>query len=381
MTDPASTPPPLPPGMPVSVPSRAEPITIDGLVRLGFLGLFVWLSLSMLAPFAILALWSVILAVAVAPLHGWLAARLGNRVRVAAVLVTLLLLGLLIGPLAVLVADLGKTLRAVAAGFHGGVAGAPPPLPVPAERILDLPMVGPALSDFWTRATTDLGDLVGQYSERLVGVGTGVLRLAEHVALGLGIFGLAVILSGVLLVNGAGLAEAARAFARRILGRDGAVYVDMAGATIRNVSQGVIGVALLQALLVGVGLMVAGVPAHGLLALAVAVLGIVQIGPILVTIPVLIWSGLQQDGMTTFLLALWLLPISLLDNILKPLLIARGLATPMAVIFAGVIGGTLTHGLVGLFLGPVVLAVFYEMLVIWVRDAPAGKPAPEVTGL
>lgn len=364
MSDPGSPPPTLPP----PVPSRSEPITLDGLVRAGFLALFIWLSLSMLAPFGMLALWAVILAVAVAPLHGWLAARLGGRARLAAVLVTLVLLALLIGPLAVLATDLALTLEALAAGLHGGWADTPPALPEPVERIMDLPMLGPALADLWTQATTDLGDLLRQYAGRLVGVGTVLLGFAERFALGLGVFGLAVILSGVLLVHGAGLAEAARAFARRILGQNGGAYVDMAGATIRGVSQGVIGVALLQAILVGIGLMVAGVPAHGLLALAVAVLGIVQIGPIVVTIPVLIWSGLQQDTLTTFLLALWLLPISLLDNLLKPLLIARGLATPMAVIFAGVIGGTLTHGLVGLFLGPVVLAVFYEMLVIWVRD-------------
>ncbi len=368
MSDPASPPPIPPPAAPPERSARFEPITLDGLIRAGFLGLFVWLSLSMLAPFGILALWSVILAVAVAPLHGWLAARLGGRERLAAGLVTLVLLGLLIGPMAVLVADLTRTLETLAAGLHGGWAAAPQAVPAPLERLMDLPMIGPALGDLWTRATTDLGDLVRQYADRLVGVGTVLLRVAERFALGLGVFGLAVILSGVLLVHGAGLAEAARAFARRVIGRDGGTYVDMAGATIRGVSQGVIGVALLQALLVGIGLMVAGVPAHGLLALAVAVLGILQIGPILVTIPVLIWSGLQQDTLTTVLLALWLLPISLLDNVLKPLLIARGLATPMAVIFAGVIGGTLTHGLVGLFLGPVVLAVFYEMLVIWVRD-------------
>lgn len=368
MSDPASQPPTPAPTLPPPASSRSEPITLDGLVRLGFLGFFVWLSLSMLAPFGILALWSVILAVAVAPLHGWLATRSGGRSRLAAVLVTLVLLALLIGPLAVLVSDLTRTLETLAAGLHGGWADAVPTLPGPVEQIMELPMVGPALGDLWTQARNDLGDLVRQYAGRLVGVGTVLFGFVERFALGLGVFGLAVILSGVLLVHGAGLAEAARAFARRILGRDGGTYVDMAGATIRSVSQGVIGVALLQALLVGIGLMVAGVPAHGLLAMAVAVLGIVQIGPILVTIPVLIWSGLQQDTLTTVLLALWLLPISLLDNFLKPLLIARGLATPMAVIFAGVIGGTLTHGLVGLFLGPVVLAVFYEMLVIWVRD-------------
>ena len=125
MSDPASPPQIPPPAAPPERSARFEPITLDGLIRAGFLGLFVWLSLSMLAPFGILALWSVILAVAVAPLHGWLAARLGGRERLAAGLVTLVLLGLLIGPMAVLVADLTRTLETLAAGLHGGSAATP----------------------------------------------------------------------------------------------------------------------------------------------------------------------------------------------------------------------------------------------------------------
>ena len=132
-----------------------------------------------------------------------------------------------------------------------------------------------------------------------------------------------------------------------------------------------IGISLLQALLAGVGLMLAGGPGAGLIALGVLILGIVQIGPGILLLPVIIWVWTAMDTITALIFTLFMVPVTFMDNFLKPNVMARGLETPMLVIFIGVIGGTLTHGLVGLFLGPIVLAVFYELLVAWVD---AGTP-------
>ena len=146
-----------------------------------------------------------------------------------------------------------------------------------------------------------------------------------------------------------------------------------------------IGVAIIQALLVGLGLIVAQVPAAGLLTLAVLVLAILQIGSAPVVLPLLIWAWFAMGWLPALLLTLYLIPVSVADNLLKPVLMGKGLHTPMLVILVGVIGGTISYGLIGLFLGPIVLAVFYDLLIFWVtsnrcrrRRAAAGpsRPAP-----
>ncbi len=134
-------------------------------------------------------------------------------------------------------------------------------------------------------------------------------------------------------------------------------------------SRGVIGISVLQALLAGVGLMVAGIPAASLIAFAVLILGIIQIGPSLVLIPLIIWVWLSMETTTALLFTAYMIPVNLLDNILRPLVMGHGLSTPMPIILLGVIGGTISYGITGLFLGPIVLAVFWELLVAWLRES------------
>lgn len=154
----------------------------------------------------------------------------------------------------------------------------------------------------------------------------------------------------------------------RVAGARGEEFVDLAGATIRNVSRGIIGIAILQALLAGLGLLFAGVPAAGLFSFLVLLLGIIQIGPSVVLIPLIIWSWFIMDTKMAVLFTLYMVPVNLLDNILRPLVMAKGLVTPMPVILIGVLGGTLVHGMIGLFVGPIVLSIAWQLLVVWIRN-------------
>jgi predicted PurR-regulated permease PerM len=159
-------------------------------------------------------------------------------------------------------------------------------------------------------------------------------------------------------------------------------FLQLAAATIRAVSQGVIGVAVLQSLLAGIGLKLAGIPGAGLLALAVLVLVIIQVGTAIVLFPVIIWVWAAKDFTTALPLTLFLVVVGVLDNVLKPLVMGRGLTTPTPVIFIGVVGGTLAHGIVGLFIGPIVLAVAWELMAAWIREdrsntAPVAEHSPE----
>ena len=146
-----------------------------------------------------------------------------------------------------------------------------------------------------------------------------------------------------------------------------------AAATIRTISRGVIGISVLQALLAGIGLIVAGIPLASLITFAVLILGIVQIGPSIVLVPVIIWSWVAMETTTALLFTVYMIPVNLLDNVLRPIIMGRGLKTPMPVILIGVLGGALAYGFTGLFLGPIVLAVIWELLVAWIREPDAAN--------
>jgi predicted PurR-regulated permease PerM len=186
------------------------------------------------------------------------------------------------------------------------------------------------------------------------------------------------VLSGFLFIYGPRMVEAIRRIQSRIVTQRSEDFVALAGQTIRMVSQGVIGVAALQALLAGVGLKLAGVPHAGLLAFAVLVLAILQIGSAIVLLPVIIWIWATKDFAVALPLTIYLGIVGLADNILKPILMGRGLSTPMLVIFVGVLGGMIAHGIVGLFVGPIILAVTWELMMAWIREerAEAASPAP-----
>ena len=249
-------------------------------------------------------------------------------------------------------------------------------MPPPPAGLADWPLIGEKAQAAWSLAATNLEGAVQKFGPSLLPFGTAILGKFASMGVDLLVLAVSVVIAGFLYVPGPRLADGARTFAERIVARRGAAFVDLAGATIRNVSRGVIGVAVIQALLAGIVLSIAGIPAAGLLAFVILVLCIVQIGPALVVLPLLIWAWLTMPTTSALVLTLVLVPITLLDNVLKPMLMSRGLTTPTLIILIGVIGGTITHGLIGLFLGPVVLAVLYDLVVAWVSLEPE-RPGDE----
>jgi predicted PurR-regulated permease PerM len=376
MTEPQITPPPA---APPPAPRTPEALAVDIAVRLALIGLFCYLALTLLRPFASILIWAVILTVALHPVYRWLAARLGGRGGLASALITVLLIGLLLGPVTVLAVSIVDSLEALGRWLAAEVLELPPPPP----QVAGIPVVGQALSDAWTLASSNIEDFLNTYGARMLGAAQGMLGAGQMVlgtiaGLAVGVFGVvaAVIVSGFLYGAGPALVVTTRRLVHRVVGPRGSGFVDLAGATIRNVARGVIGVAFIQSLLVGIGFIIAGVPAAGLLTFAVLVLSIVQIGAWPITIPVLIYVWFQFETVPALLLTLYLVPVGFLDNVLRPVLMSQGLPVPMLVILAGVIGGTLGFGLVGLFLGPIVLAVFYDLVRFWIDNPPAPQDPP-----
>jgi predicted PurR-regulated permease PerM len=334
------------------------------IVCLGFLGYW---SLILIRPFLTIIVWSIIIAVALYPIFDWLSAKLYGHRALAAVAVTILSLLVMLGPATWLALSLAETVRTLLARLGDGTLTFPPP----SDAIKAWPLIGEKIYESWLLASTNLRALVIEAAPHLKPLGSSLLNAAGSIGINLLKFIVAVVISGFLLIPGPSLIHSIKNVLSRVAAR-GEEFVDLAGATIRNVSRGIIGIAILQALLAGVGLLFAGVPAAGLFSFLVLVLGIIQIGPSVILLPLIIWSWFVMDTKTAVLFTLYMVPVNLLDNILRPL-VAKGLSTPMPVILLGVLGGTLVHGMIGLFVGPIVLSIGWQLLVVWIRDEPNAK--------
>ena len=207
-------------------------------------------------------------------------------------------------------------------------------------------------------------------------LGGSLLSVAAATSIGMLKFIASVVIAGFLFLPGPLLVGSVKAMAKHVDSQRGETFVELAGATIRNVARGVIGVAFLQALLAGIAMMIIKVPAAGIITFIALILGIVQIGPTVIFIPVIVWSWFVMDTMTALLFTAYMVPVGLLDNVLRPIVFAHGMTIPMPVMLVGTIGGTLAHGIIGLFVGPIILAVAWELLVAWMKDERP-SPTPE----
>jgi predicted PurR-regulated permease PerM len=343
-------------------------------IRLIVVGFFAYLSLRLLAPFGILIIWAVILAVALNPAFAGLRKLLGGRGGLAATLITLLGFVVVVAPLGAVTVNVAETTLELVADFQNQT--------VAVRRLPDVvrewPVIGERVHAAWSLASSNLEAAVKRFGPPLLQAAGAIVGKIAGVGFGMLGFAVSVLIAGFLFVPGPRLADVVKTFARRIAADRGAYFIDLAGATIRNISRGVIGVALLQALLVVLILTLFDVPAASVIAFLVLIFCIVQVGPVPVLLPVIIWAWATKDTGPALLLTLLLVPIAVIDNVLKPILMARGLSTPMLVILLGVIGGTVTYGLIGLFLGPILLGIFYELLMAWVKNEAPGPEKAEM---
>jgi predicted PurR-regulated permease PerM len=338
-------------------------------IRLGLLAGLVYWSYVFIQPFVPILLWSAILAVAFYPLHQHLARWLGGRPVLSASLITLVSLALVIGPASWLAYGLVEALRWISEQFDEGRFV----VPAPNEAVKDWPLIGARVFELWDLASTNLAQALktlAPYAKPWLAAILGMARSAGGEILK---FLAAVVLAGFLFIPGPRMVAGIRAFLAHVVAERSEEFLMLAGETIRSVSRGVIGLAMLQAMLAGLGFMVADIPGAGLLTFIVLLLGIAQVGCAILLIPLIIWFWITRDVTTATLFTLYIVPVGLLDNILKPIVMGRGSHTPIAVIVIGVIGGALAHGVLGLFIGPVVLAVGWTLLAAWMQEETEQK--------
>lgn len=341
--------------------------TVETLLKLGLLGALLFLCLRIVAPFATMIAWGVILAVALHPAYRGLSVRLGGRDKSAATLLAIGLIAIPIGLVAVISESVVDGARVVRTAVESGP--------------IEVPQLGQTLAERWPA----LGRLLEPALAQLTAHSAAILSwLAPHLrsiaaaiagAVGRGSLGLLELLAGTvvaaaLLVYAPPLTVTARRLATRIVGERGDAFLAVATSTVRSVAKGVIGVAFIQATLAGIGMFAIGVPGAGLWALLALILAIVQLPVVLLMLPMILWAFATQDTLPAALFAGWAIIVGVSDNILKPLLLGRGTEVPMLVVLVGSIGGMLTGGVTWLFVGPVVLAVGYEILRAWLATMP-----------
>lgn len=354
-------------------PEPLNKTTIDSLVRLSILALLIYWAALLIQPFLILITWSIILVIVLYPAYSWSIRRLHLPGAIAAGVIVAVCLAILLGPATWLGLSLGASVRSFAHRLASGELRVPPPF----DAVRDWPFIGPKTYELWNLASINLTDAFVKIGPGLRPLSTRLLLLVSSAGLSMVTFIASVIIAGFLFKPGPSMAKSAGVIFRRLTTEHGDEYVALVGVTIRNLARGVIGVALLQALLVGIGLIVAGVPAAGLLSLSVLILAIIQVGSAIVIIPLVIWSFFAMDTSAAVLFSIYMVPVSLVDNFLRPIIMARGLKTPMFVILLGLLGGVWVHGLIGLFVGPIVLAIGWELLGIWMwqRTGASGTSA------
>lgn len=334
----------------------------DITIRLFFIILIIGWCLAILYPFISIMLWGLILALAFLPLHRSLVKLMGGKKKLASLIIVTVSLAIIIIPSWFFIDSIFDNIKEMKEAFKADQLTIPPPT----EKVKAWPVIGEPLYNTWQAASSDIEKFVIKHKDKLADVGS---RLAKGViSTGGGVFQMmvSIIIAGILLVVG-GAGESIRKFFRKLAGDRGDEFADVTLKTVGNVVKGVLGVALIQALLIGIGFLLAKVPFAGLWTLLVFILAVLQLPPIIVVAPIIVYLFAEKETINAIIWTVYLILAGVSDNILKPVLLGKGAPVPMLVIFMGVIGGFIFSGFIGLFTGAIVMSIGYKLLVAWIN--------------
>jgi len=337
---------------------------IEATIQIGLVVLLLYWCFKIGQPFLQIILWGIIIAVAIHPGYERLKSALGGRDRLTATLITLLALIILLVPSYLLSQSLIDTAKEYSAHLDAGTLTLPPP----SESVRTWPLIGEPFYNFWSLAANNLGAALSKMIPQLKKFGIPMLSAAAGAGVGILKFVVSIIIAGVLLANAAGGGQAAQAIAVRLAGERGTRVVKLAGATVRSVALGILGVALIQTFLASLGFLIVGVPGAGLWALLVLILAVVQLPTILILGPIIVYVFSTGSTVTAVVFAIWSILVGISDAFLKPLLMGRGVDVPMLVIFIGAIGGFILSGIIGLFVGAIIFALGYKLFLAWLNE-------------
>jgi predicted PurR-regulated permease PerM len=346
-------------------------------VQLLVLGIVLLKCYHIIEPFLNVLLWGFILSVALFPLHKKLSNKLKGRKIVAAVLLTITMLLLVIVPSVWILLASVEEVKEIRNAIHVDELQ----LPAPNESVKQWPIIGEKIYSAWTEASIEKSSFILKHKDELKPIALKIISLLSSAGKGILMFIGAIIISGLMLVYSESINKFTQALFTKVAGNQGNDMNATIYTTIQNVAKGILGVAFLQSTLVGIGLILAGVPFAGLWAVICLLLAIIQVGILPVSLGVIIYIWGSADTTTAVLLTIWIVFLSVIDNILKPILMGKGAPAPMLVVFIGTIGGFIANGFIGLFTGAIILSIFYNLLMKWLELTTREKvPEPALEG-
>ena len=338
--------------------------TTRNTLRIGALLIIVYWCYQILAPFIPLVLWAGIMAIAVYPLYRKLAARLGNRMKLSAMLVTLAGLIVLTTPVVVLTESLVDSTKNLAESISEGTLE----VPEPPDHVKSLPVVGGKLHAGWKLASENIDAAMKKYNPQLEVLGKGLIATAGGAGAAFLQMFFSIIIAGVFLASAERSIAGTRVVVDWMVGNRGPLLLAESTTTVRSVAQGVLGVAILESIVAAIGLLAAGLTAAGFWTFVILVLSIIQVPPLLTLVPLSIWALSTTEPFGATVLIICTVLVVLIDTFLKPVLLGRKADAPMLVVLLGAIGGMMVWGIVGLFVGAVILVLCWSGLVFWIEE-------------
>jgi len=357
---------------PSSIMRRSQDLTRITLAVL-FIGSLLVASFWVLQPFLPAIIWAMTLVLATWPVMRWVQSRVGNRRGIAVLVMTLTLLLLVIVPMWAAISLVVGNLDEIS-----GLATTVMTLrvPPPPDWIAELPIIGRRIAEAWGKLTSNgvrelaprLAPYAGAVTQWFASAAGSVGSMLVH-------FLLTTAIAAVMYAGGEHAADRAIRFGRKLAGDRGELGIRLTGQAIRSVALGVVVTAVTQSVIAGLGMAIAGVPFTAVLTALIFLLCLIQLGPSLVMAPAVIWMYYSGENFWATILLIFTIVAATIDQFIRPVLIRRGADLPLLLILAGVIGGLVAFGMIGIFIGPAVLAVTYTLLNAWIDD----DPEPELT--
>jgi predicted PurR-regulated permease PerM len=339
---------------------KVNPV-IQHAIQLIAMGLLLIWCFFILSPFITPLVWAAVLATTFYPLHRVLTRKLKNKSALSAGIISVGMLLLIIGPGIWLLAATAGEFKELVHSYRSNDLHLPPPN----DKVAEWPLIGDKVHALWMEAFISLSDTMANHQEEIKPYIFKFFDLIKSSATGLLLFSLSIAISGVMLAYAKEGSQMLKSFFTKLAGKAGEDMAESAEVTVRNVVKGILGVALIQTIVAGVGMVVVGIPFAGVWILICLILAIIQVGILPVSIGTIIYIWGSADSLTATLFTIWMILAGLLDNFLKPILLGKGAPAPMAIVFMGAIGGFLFSGFIGLFTGAIILTLGYKLAVGW----------------
>ncbi|MEI6859074.1 MAG: AI-2E family transporter [Shewanella sp.] len=336
---------------------------MESAIRIGLLFMLIVWTFDIIRPFVIPVLWGAIIAVALMPLTQKLEKAFNGRRGLAAIALAIIGIGFLVIPFILVSGSIFDGISRTIEVLQSGNVN----IPGPTQKVANIPVVGDKLYEIWALFSTNLEKAVQHFLPEIRSVVGTIASVIGSSLVTLIMFIISLIIAAGFMSHSEKISKGVSTIAVRVVGKNGEQWTTLTAATIRSVLLGVIGVAFIQSMLIGSAMFVFGVPLAGFITLGVLILSIAQLPALIVVLPVIFYVFSTQDTTPAIIFTIWVLLAGVSDNFLKPMLMGRGVDVPMPIILIGAIGGMLYFGIIGLFLGAVVLAIWYELFMAWLK--------------